>query len=180
MLQCVTLQKNSPIMLNILQHARTGNIDKLKPLLPQCSGEEMGQALRAAIVHGQHQCVDFLVPHVTTCQSVDAAGLTPLEHAFWTTIVHKKNQDFDCILKHIDPTKNDSSFLYMACMYQNSYAASRLIPFSNMQVVWERMENQKLEKECFDVIRQDYEAFQQRQFLNTVLEPTNRSTQRKI
>jgi len=170
-------------MFNIhtfLKHARTGNVEKLKPLLDQCSGEEMGQALRAVIVHGQHQCVDFLVPHVAACQNVDAAGLTPLEHAFWTTIVHKKNQDFDCILKHIDPTKNDCSFLYMACMYQNAHAASRLVPLSDVQVVWERMENQELEKECFDIIRQDYEAFQQRCVLHNSVEQPTRSTHRKI
>lgn len=170
-------------MFNIhtfLKHAGTGNIDKLKPLLTQCSGEEMGQALRSAIVHGQHQCVDFLAPHVAVYQNMDAAGLTPLDHAFWTTIVHKKNQDFDCILKHVDATKNDSAFLYMACQFQNSYAASRLVPLSDIQAVWGKMESHQLEKECFDVIRQDYEAFKQNQLLNSVVDHPHRSTRRKI
>lgn len=169
-----------PNIENILKHVRKGSLEKVKPLVSQYSPEQLGQALRAAIVHNHHSCVAFLVPYVAVSQSVDAYNLTVLEHAFWTSIVHKKNKDFDCIFKHVDVTKNDSVFLYMACQSENLYAASHLVPFSNIEVVWEKMENQKLNKECFDIIRQDYEAFQQNQLLNSMVERKSGFTQRKL
>ncbi len=170
-------------MLNFntfLRHARTGNVEKLKPLVSQCSGQELGQALRTSIVENHSDCVEFLVPYVALCQDLDAAQLTPLDHAFWTTIVHKKDKFFDCIFKHIDATKNDSSFLYMACQFGNCYAASRLVPLSDIHTVWEKMQKNNLEKESFDMIREDYEAFKQKQVLNTVVEHKKGSKQRKI
>lgn len=167
--------------LNILlKHARTGNVDKLKPLVSQYSGAELGQVLRAAIVENHSGCVEFLVPYVALCQDVDAAQLTPLDHAFWTTIVHKKDNFFDCIFKHIDAKKNNSSFLYMACQFGNCYAASCLVPLSDIHAVWEKMQKNNLEKECFDIIRPDYDAFKQKQLLNTVVGCKKETKQRKI
>lgn len=90
---------------NILKHVRKGSLEKVKPLVSQYSPEQLGQALRAAIVNNHHSCVAFLVPYVAVSQSVDASNLTVLEHAFWTSIVHKKNKDFDCIVKYVDVTK---------------------------------------------------------------------------
>lgn len=68
----------------------------------------------------------------------------------------------------------------MACQSENSYAASHLMPFSDIEVVWAKMESQKLDKECFDIIRHNYEALKQNQLLNSLVERKSGSTQRKI
>lgn len=169
-----------PSIEPLLKHVRAGKLEKIQPLTSQYSPQELGQALRAAIVHNQSHCVEFLVPYVAVCQDVDANNLTPLENAFWTTIVNDKKSDFECILKWVDAGKNDSAFLYMACQFQRFDMAQRLLPLSDVESVWQRMEKRGMETQCFDVIREEYEAFKQNKLLNTVVKHKSGSVARKI
>lgn len=169
-----------PSIENLLKHIRAGKLEKIKPLASQYSPQELGQALRAAIVHHQAHCVEFLVPYVAVSQDLDANNFTPLENAFWTSIVNDKKSDFECMLKWVDAGKNDSAFLYMACQFGRFDMAQRLIPLSDVESVWERMEKMHLETQCFDIIREEYEALKQNKLLNTVVKHKNGSVVRKI
>lgn len=163
----------------LVQWVRKGNVGKVKGLVSLYAPEDLGQALRAAIVHNQSECVDVLAPLVAASTQEDPKGLTAIDYAFFTTITDGNVSAFKRILPCID-FKKSTNFLLFACQFQRSTMAQHLIPHSNLDEVWDKLVSQRASKEELDVIRAPYEALQQNKLLQNAVDRPAPSNPRKL
>lgn len=163
----------------LVQCVRKGNVGKVKALVSLYPPEDLGQALRAAIVHNQSECVEVLAPLVATSTQEDAKGLTAIDYAFFTAITNGNVLAFTRIFPCVDFNKNNN-FLFFACQFRRRNMAQHLIPHSNLEEVWNKLISQQASEEQLDIIRAPYEALQQNKRLQNVVGHPAPSAPRKL